>query len=67
MDRKYSCLQYIPLSAAILLDLATEHWSGAMDSGQYAETILKTIEKTRGQIPVYAYIRKNWDLTPVFS
>ena len=45
MDRKYSCLQYIPLSAAILLDLATEHWFGAMDSGQYAETILKTFNK----------------------
>ena len=24
-------------------------------------------EKNRGQIPVYAYIRENWDLTPVFS
>ena len=47
MDRKYSCLQYIPLSAAILLDLATEHWFGAMDSGQYAETILKTFDKSQ--------------------
>ena len=47
MDRKYSCLQYIPLSAAILLDLATEHWFGAMDSGLYAETILKTFDKSQ--------------------
>jgi len=46
MDRKYSCLQYIFLNAAILLDLATEHWFGAMDSGQYAEAILKTFDKS---------------------
>jgi hypothetical protein len=45
MDRKYFCLQYIPLSAAILLGLATEHWFGAMDSGQFAETILESFDK----------------------
>ena len=46
MDRKYSCLQYIPLSAAIPSGLATEHWSGAMmDSGRYAEAMLKTFDK----------------------
>ena len=47
MDKKYSCLQCIPLSAAIHLDLATEHWFGAMDSGQYAEDILKTFDKSQ--------------------
>ena len=42
MDRKHSCLQCIPLSAAIPLGLATEHWSGAMmGSGQHAEAMPK--------------------------
>ena len=42
MGRKYFCLQFIPLNAAILLGLATERWFGAMDLGQFAKTILES-------------------------
>ena len=45
MGKKYSCSQSIPLHAAILLALATEHWFGVMDSGPHAEATLKRLDK----------------------